>query len=173
MAGTDNTAVPPRTRTWVRVALVASLALNVLILGVVGGAVLNKGRDHPPRTAFAPGEYGPYGRALADTDRAALRAALKAEAPRLRENRAAVRQGFRDLLAALRAEPYEHARVVAVVQAQQARVQDQAALVQSLTLDRVGAMSGADRAAFADRLERVLRRGPPRGGDGERGTGRP
>ncbi|GAA0285532.1 periplasmic heavy metal sensor [Rhodovulum strictum] len=171
MAGTEKAAVTPRTPVWVRVALVASLALNLMVLGVVGGAVLK--RDMPPRAGFVPGDYGPYSRALSEPDREALRAAYRAEAPRLRENREAVRQSFRDLQAALRAEPYDHARVVALVEAQQARVQDHATLMRGLTLDRVAAMNPEERAAFADRLERVLRRGPPREHERERQGGRP
>lgn len=166
MTGTDPRATEtPRTRTWVRVALVASLALNLLILGIVGGAMLGH-RDRPPHAALGPGDHGPYGRALAEADREALRAAIRAEAPRIRETRRAVRQGFRDLLAALRAAPYDHGQVVAVMEAQQARVHEQAALMRGLMLDRVAAMSPEERAAFADRLERVIRRGPPsdRGG---------
>ncbi|TCP41330.1 periplasmic heavy metal sensor [Rhodovulum marinum] len=153
---------PPRTRTWVRVALVTSLALNLLILGIVGGAVIGHGRDRGPQATIGPGDYGPYGRAFTEADRAALRAALKDQAPRLGQNRAAVRDGFRDLLAALRAEPYDHARVARVMETQQARVQDQAALMRGLMLDRIAAMPPEARAGFADRLERVLRRGPPR-----------
>ena len=168
MAGTDKTASPPRTPTWMRVALVTSLALNLLVLGIVGGAVLKFGRDGPSRAGFLPGDYGPYSRAMSESDREALRAAYRAEAPRLRENRAAVRQGFRELQDALRADPYDHARVVAVVEAQQARVQDHAALMRGLMLDRVAAMSPEERAAFADRLERVVRRGPPRERDRDR-----
>ncbi|MBN2905809.1 MAG: periplasmic heavy metal sensor [Rhodobacteraceae bacterium] len=151
----------PRTRTWVRVALGLSLALNLLIVGVIGGAVLSHGRQGPP-VALAPGDFGPYSRALSEEDRAALRTALRAQAPRLRENRTAVRAGFKDLLTALRADPYDPARVSALLAAQQARVEDQAGLVRDLVLTRVAQMHSEERAAFADRLERVLRHGPPR-----------
>lgn len=166
-----KTTDTPRTRTWVRIALVASLGLNLLILGVVGGAVLSHRDRLPPGSASVLGEIGPYGRALSQSDRDAVRAALRAEGPRLRENRKAVRQGFQDLLSALRAEPYDQARVTSILNAQQARVQDQAGLLRGLLLERVAAMDAEERAAFADRLETVLRRGPPR--DAHHGRIRP
>ncbi|TCP21412.1 periplasmic heavy metal sensor [Rhodovulum adriaticum] len=161
MADTDTTKTPaPRTRTWVRVALIVSLALNLLIVGMIGGAVVGH-RGGPPRADMGEAAYGPYARALADEDRAALRRAMRAEAPRLRENRMAVRQGFRDLLGALRADPYEPGRVADILAEQEARVRDQGQIWRGLLVTRLETMSPEERAAFADRLERVLRRGPP------------
>ncbi|SIO57302.1 Uncharacterized membrane protein [Rhodovulum sp. ES.010] len=162
VAETDKTGAAPRTRAWVRIALVASLALNLLVLGMIGGAMLGHRHDGPRGASFGPGELGPYGRAFSAPDRDALRAALRAEAPRLRANREGVRAGFRDVLAALRAEPFDQARVEAALQAQQARLRDQMGLTRRLMLERVAAMSPEERSAFADRLEEVLRRGPPR-----------
>lgn len=159
-----NEPAQPRTRTWVRVALVVSLALNLLVLGMIGGAVINHGRGDP-RAVTGPADLGPYGRALSDADRAALRKAIRAEGPRLRENREAVRAGFRELTGALRAEPYDHARVTAIIEGQQARVEAQVDLLRALMLDRVAQMTPAERAGFADRLEEVLRHGPPRDRD--------
>jgi len=140
---------------------VVSLALNVLILGIVGGAVISHERDKLHGEG-GPMSLGPYGRAFDAADREALRAALRADAPRLRETRQAVRAGFRDVLNALKAEPYDAARVAAIVEGQQAHVQSQMETMRKLMLDRIAAMTPEERAAFADRLQEVLRRGPPR-----------
>lgn len=158
----DTTPTRASGARWLRVALGLSLGANLLIVGIVAGAVISHRPDGPRRGMTGPGDLGPYGRAFAYEDRAALREALGAAAPRQRENRAAVRQGFRDVLTALRAEPYDGDRVRALMEAQQARVQDQIELGRAAMLARLEAMTPAERAAFADRLERVLRRGPPR-----------
>ena len=166
--GEPEKAAVPRNRTWMRVALIVSLALNFLILGIVGGAVLSHERGGL-RGELGPASFGPYGRAFDAEDRAALRQAIRAEAPRLRQNRQAVRQGFRDLLAALRTQPYDAAQVAAIIDRQQAHLRDQMTLMRGLMLDRVAAMTPEQRAAFADRLEAILRRGPPH--DHPHGTG--
>ncbi|TCP60834.1 putative membrane protein [Rhodovulum bhavnagarense] len=155
---TRNETAPP-TRTWVRVMLIASLALNLLILGMVGGAVVGH-RGASTRADLGEAAYGPYARALADEDRAALRAAMRSQAPRLRENRKAVRQGFNDLLDALRAEPYMPEHVAVILATQEAHARDQGEIWRDLMTERLAAMTPEQRAAFADRLERVLRRGP-------------
>ncbi|ANB34329.1 periplasmic heavy metal sensor [Rhodovulum sulfidophilum] len=161
MADPAETAGPRRGRNRFSLALGLSLAVNVLLLGLIGGAVLGHrsgvGRDH----AVTMMALGPYGRALADTDRAAIRKALRAEAPRFREERREVRQGFRDMLTALRGETFDADRIAAVLDRQEARVQAHAGMVRKLMLDRLSAMSPDERSAFADRLERVLRHGPP------------
>ncbi|MCE8472521.1 hypothetical protein LZ189_26365, partial [Rhodovulum sulfidophilum] len=62
---------------------------------------------------------------------------------------------------ALRGETFDADRIAAVLDRQEARVQAHAEMVRKLMLDRLSAMSPDERSAFADRLERVLRHGPP------------
>lgn len=149
---------------WGRLVMWVSLALNLLVVGVVGGTMLN--RAHEMGEAAPPGgaliSYGPYTRALNPEDRKALRGALMRNAPHLRANRREVRQDFDRLLAALRAQPFDKAAAQAVLDTQQGRVEEQARQVRLLVLDQIAGMSDAERAAFADRLEAALRRGPPR-----------
>jgi len=147
-----------------KLALVLSLAANLLVVGLVAGAGLSRlhGHDyhHPP--GGEPVDYGPYARALSPAGRDKLRAAFRDRRPEFRANREALRAGFGELLAALRATPYDPARAAAVLEAQQGRVEAQTALVRGLLLDHLASLSDAERAAFADRLEDVLRHGPPR-----------
>lgn len=154
----------PGPARWLKLALVLSLGLNLLVAGLVAGAGLHglRGGDHrhPPGGELI--DYGPYARALSPEGRDKLRAAFRERRPEFRANREALRAGFRDLLAALRATPYDQARAAAALQAQQSRVEAQTALVRGLLLEHLAGLSDAERAAFADRLEEVLRRGPPR-----------
>lgn len=158
-----ETETPKRGWRWGRVVLGLSLALNVLVLGVVLGGILGHRHDfdrdrHSDRFA----EIGPYSRALTETDRAALRARLREAAPQVRQNRKAVRESFDAVLAALRAEPFEVDRVETLLVSQSDWISDQIAITRRVLLDRLGQMSPEERRAFADRLEQVLRRGPPR-----------
>ncbi|RAP42088.1 hypothetical protein BYZ73_06965 [Rhodovulum viride] len=159
----------PRRRSWLRPALGLSLALNVLLLGLICGALLGHRPGGGPDDPGAMMALGPYGRALDEADRAAIREALRTEAPRFRQERREVRQSFRDLLAALRAEPFDAAQVSSLLDRQERGVQSHVDLVRQLMIDRLATMSQAERAAFADRLEAVLRRGPPRHDHRDRG----
>lgn len=165
MADTDpaKPAASRRTPTWVRALLVVSLALNLMVVGIVGGAILGH-RGGPPRADLGEAAYGPYARALAEADREALRQAMRSELPRLRANREAVRRGFRDLLGALQAEPYAPERVAEILETQEARVGDQGRIWRGLLVERLSTMTAEERKSFAERLEQVLRRGPPRRG---------
>ncbi len=147
-----------KTRRWTRIALVVSLALNLVVAGLVAGAFLHG----PPRPGGHPGlsalGFEPFVSALPKQDRRALGRALAARESSFRDRRAALRREFGALLAALRAEPYEHAAVERIVTAQEAQIAASRALGRTLLLDHIGTMDAAERAAYAAELEKGLRR---------------
>lgn len=147
---------------WGPLLLGVSLALNLAVVGLVGGALLDHARDRraPPPQSGEFLNYGPYTMALSDEDRRTLRRRLIGEAGVLRENRREVRRDFDRLLETLRADPYDGEATRMVLEEQQARVQKQVDLVKMVLVEHLEGMSAADRAVFADRLESVLRRGP-------------
>ncbi|MEN9411476.1 MAG: hypothetical protein RL216_3450 [Pseudomonadota bacterium] len=150
-----------------RIALGVSVALNLLVAGLVAGAMLREGgpRDRMLRDL----DFGPLTEALSDADRDALRRAFVARSGGFRDVRAEMRADFDALLRALRVEPFDAEAVRGLLLGQQARVQDRLMLGQDLLLERLTAMSPAARAEFADRLEQRLRRGP--GGRDGHGSG--
>lgn len=150
----------PRGGRRLRVALAVSLAINLAVAGVVAGAWL---RDGPPRAAAVRDlGFGPYAAGLTDDDRAALRRALIARAPDLRDARAALRADMAAVAAALRTDPFDAAAMAAAMERGTARFANLAGLGRSLLVDHAVAMTPAARAAFADRLEAAAnRRGPP------------
>lgn len=152
----------------VRIALGVSVALNLLVAGLVAGAVL---RDGGPRDRMLRDlEFGPFTEALSREDRDALRRDFVARSGGFRDMRAEMRSDFDALLGALRAEPFDIDAARAVLAGQQARMQSRLALGQDLLLERLAAMPPRARAEFADRLEERLRHGG-RGGDGPPGGG--
>lgn len=153
-----------RSGKGLRIALAVSVALNLLILGLVAGAVL---RDGGPRgRMMGDVAFGPFTEALAPEDRAALRRDFVQRMPGMRDMRRQMRTDFAGLLAALRAEPFDMEAVRGLIAGQSDRMAERLALGQDLLVARIGAMTPAERVAFADRLEQRLRRGPDRPGAG-------
>jgi uncharacterized membrane protein len=143
---------------WMRWFLVASLALNLLVAGVVLGDLVGGGP--PGRGRPVELTLGPLARALGEEDRRAVLRELRGReggTPSPRERRAA----FADLVAAIRAEPFDADRAAAALAAQAERMAAVEREVQAALMARLAAMSPEARAAFADRLEGELGRGPP------------
>lgn len=140
----------------VKIALALSVALNLAVAGLAVGAWLG---DGPHRGMPRDMSFGPFSEALDDTDRRVIRRALMERLGEFREQRAAARAEFETLLAALRAEPFDAAALKAALAALEARNAERLDLGRSLIETRLIEMTAEERAAFADRLEKHLRRG--------------
>jgi len=151
---------------WMRIALFTSLAVNLLIVGLVGGALLRHDRQSLNDAHRAPLRelgYGPYGRALSASDRSEIGKAMIGRSGDLRANRAEFRAQITTLLGALRTQPFEPAVVQNIIVLQQEKLIERQEIGRQLLLDRINAMDDKERAAFANRLERSLRRGQAAG----------
>lgn len=140
----EQTDPKPRLSLTLRVIFALSLALNLLVVGLVAGVWWRGG---PPDGARIGGQAAALYRALPGEDRRALRAEMRGTIDRGRLR-------IRDpLIAALKADPFDPAAVAAILVAQ-SDAQAQAQMrMRALWLDRIAAMSPAERAAYADRLE--------------------
>lgn len=146
----------PRPCRGLKIALVISVALNLAVAGLVLGAWLGDGhRKGMPRDLT----FGPFSEALSDADRRELRKALMSRAGEFRNSREAARADFEGLLVALRADPFDPAAMTAALAAIETRNAERLELGRSLIETRLTEMSTEDRRAFADRLEKGLRRG--------------
>lgn len=171
---TRDPAPVRQPRRWPKVLLALSLTANLAVLGAVVGAHLRDGHDMgmmPPadRSMLRDTGVGPFFEALPRDVRARMGQALRARTGGLGPDRAALAQDFREMMAALRADPYDPARLETVLTAQQQRIQARVDADRAVLLDEIAAMNPADRAAFADRLEMGFRHamdrapGPPPG----------
>ena len=166
----SDAPAPRAPGRWLKTALVASLALNLAVAGLVTGALLGERRDQrrPPAAEMARDlGLGPYTRALETDDRRALGEAVRARvraAGGPRAIRAEIRQDFAQVLGAIRAEPFDADRVAALIAAQGARAEARRDLGAALLVERLAGMDAERRAAYADRLEAGLHRfaRPPR-----------
>lgn len=139
------------SRLW-RIVLVVSLALNLAIAGIVVGAVVSgRAGDGPPRS-FELG-IGPMARALEPQERRAIGRAL-------RQDRSLRGVDFRgrvnDMIAALRAEPFDPEALRALMEEQSASIAGIQAKAQDATLSQIIAMTPDRRRAFADQVAEEL-----------------
>ena len=143
----------------VRWLLFGSLAVNLLILGVVIGWVLSpdgpRRDDRPARSLMG----APFAEALAPEDRRALSREMRGRADRIEGTRDELRARFETLLDALRAEEWDRGAVTAVLDDQRRAAEGRQRLGEELLLDRLDAMTPEARRAYADRLEERVRRG--------------
>ena len=155
--------VPPSgAPRWMKVLLAVSLALNLGVLGLVGGAAL-RGAGDRGRPDVRDIGFGPFSDALTPQDRQELRRAFLRDGGNPREMRRLMRSEVGTLLQVLRTEPLQEAELRAAFSQFQQRGKERLELGQRLLADRIIAMSPDDRARFADRLEEVMARGGPRG----------
>ena len=143
------TASPtPRT---MRRLLVASLALNLLGLGLIAGAVVSggpDGRQRGPEMAM-----GPLARALDAEDRRALARALRDRDDLRGAGREDHEAAMSEIAAALRADPFDVPRARAALEERAAAIDSIEAGMREMLLARLAAMDREERSALAGRLE--------------------
>lgn len=149
----EQTQKPVGMRRRTKVLLAASLGLNLLVVGAVGGMVFNGGPKHGPKGG-KDAAYGPYTRALSHDDRKAIGKALREEVGGFKENLPKIRASFAALKEALSADVYDRDLVHKLVKEQEAIGQKRHQVGQRLLLERLDAMTSEQRHEFAERLVR-------------------
>lgn len=152
----------PKARPWVKILLVASLALNLLVLGVVAGALLSGPRDRDRNPLLRDLGFGPFVTALPKKDRAALTLDLRKKSGPFLANRRELRRSMDEILSALRAEPFDAESFAALIQRQRTWIQERQDLGAAALVARISQMSPTERAAYADALRERLRKGGPK-----------
>lgn len=153
----EITSTQPASRK-LKIALAISLALNLAVAGVVGGAMLKGGGGHHG-DMVRDLDFGPFTQAFDPNDRVALRDRFLDRVPEFRAARREMRADFTAVLAALRADPFDAAALGAALSGQSERAAKNLAIGQALVADHIAAMTPQARKAFADRLEANLTKG--------------
>ena len=157
-----NESAPSRPRrSWVKPLLFVSLALNLVVIGALLGRALA-----PDRPRWGDGVAGPvrgvigapFAHALDPGDRGALHDKLTGKRSHLQASRGRLSDLLAELLAVLRAEPFQPDEVRRILQEQRGVAEERQLLGEALLLERLEAMSPDERSAYADRLERSLGR---------------
>lgn len=150
----EGTNPGQKASPWLKRGLILSLAVNLLLAGLLAGAFA---RGH--MLAMRPGGagFGPLGMALSREDRRALRDRFAGEGQDWKAFRAAGQRDFSDLATIIAADPFDRAAAAAVLDRQAGALAQRMTAARGLLLDRIAAMTPAERAAFADRLRAALR----------------
>ncbi|WP_103333929.1 periplasmic heavy metal sensor [Pseudotabrizicola formosa] len=153
-----------------KLLLAVSLALNLAVLGTFAGVALRgHDPDRRPPAAVRDLSFGPFTEALTRDQRRAMLRSLSERGPGLREMRAQMRADFDDVLATLRATPFDAGAFQAAVARQNSRFSARAEAGRDALVALVLQMSDPERAAFLDRLEQALDRSARKGrGDAPR-----
>lgn len=162
---------------WWRVALVASLALNLGLIGAGVGMALRSDAQQDRARVLQTRDFGfgPFVGAFDDTDRRAMGRDFARSAGEPTQARREVAALFEQMVAALKTEPFDAASFEALLLSQHKMFAERQEMGANLVLARIAQMSAEERTAYADRLDQILKRPPPppRGqkkSDGPRGA---
>ncbi len=155
------TDTPRRSPRWMKALLIASLAGNLAVVGVIAGAAL-RGPIAPAAKLSLPIEgFNRMHRAMPAADQAALRADLRGRRDTIRAHRKQVRAARQAFLAALTAEPFSAAALTQALESQAQVWTTLGAETREVLVDRIEAMTPEARAEFAANLQRRGQRRAP------------
>lgn len=146
----------PRSQLWMRIALGLSVALNLLVVGVVAGGITGRLRHPPPPLGEV--SLGAFTPALTKGDRFAIRDRAAREGLDFREAMRTARAEQAAIVAALRVEPWDRAAIVGIMKQISDRALARMDLGGRLVLERLDAMAPQERRDLADRMEREAAR---------------
>lgn len=153
----ENTS---KTGRWQRILLVGSLALNLVIVGIVAGSLLSGGSKNSQTRIDLT--VGPLTRAMNTEDRDEVRAVLRDSGVFRPGDREGIRMDMQALVDVLKADDFDADAFRDTLIRQRARLQAGQDRVLEAVARQIEGMTPDARAAFADRLEQQVRRGPPR-----------
>lgn len=159
-------------RRGLKIALAVSVALNLAVAGLVGGAMLHdSGEGGRGDNMTRDLGFGLFDGALQSQDRDNLRRAIQERFDDLRAARQQMQSDAQAILAALKATPFDPAALSAAMDAQTKHLGARLDFGNSVVRDFLLALPDEARLAFADRLEQRMRRrsGGP-GGQTEAGN---
>jgi uncharacterized membrane protein len=102
-------ANPPKGRRWLWAALIISLALNLLFIGVTAGAFLMGGRWAGPRHRVMAAAMNEVVRTMPEERRKTAKEVLKRHRAQIRSLRRQAHKARRATIAAFRSDPFDEA----------------------------------------------------------------
>jgi len=170
MTQTSDTGRSSRMPRWLKAVFALSLAANLAVVGLVAGAALREDRSGrsrhkaPPPPAAAEAIGAVMFRSLDRDSRRVLRDLADGQYGNIVERRIAE---LNALLEVIRSEPLDVTVLRARIDAQTAAINEFRGAMLEVWIAELQQMSPAERAAFADKVERHVarfRKPPPREG---------
>jgi uncharacterized membrane protein len=143
-----DVSTPPRSGRWVKIALVASLCLNVLVIGVAGGFLL-KHRDGPRGDRIDR-----IVRYLPEARRDEARSMLEARLPEYEALRDQSREARRESMALLAADPLDEAALRAALTRARAFSGQRRAMLEDAMMDFAVTLSAEERREMVEQMNR-------------------
>ena len=132
--------------------LVASLALNLMVAGLVlGHSLVHQGPGRGPRPMDM--SLGPIAKALGADDRRAILAELRGRGDLRAPGRQERRAVMVEVVEALRAEPFDEPRARTALEAQAGRIDAVERALRDALLLRLATLDVEEREALAERIE--------------------
>jgi len=145
--------VKPR-KAW-QIVLVVSLALNLLFVGLVGGAFL-RGGGAPPRGFDL--QLGPLSDALSRADRRKISDQIRRDIGRSGLSRNERRVAFEALVSAVEAQPFDPELLTRLIEDQQSRTTNLRTTALSAFVGHLTEMTAQERQTFAQIIKRQRKR---------------
>ena len=165
----DKMTKPVKPRRLGRIVLLGSLALNLMMLGVAGGAYLNGGGGPPRGVNF---QLGPMSEALSREDRREIGKQIRRNIGRANPSASDRSAAYDNLIAIVQAEPFDRSALSMAIESQQRRQDALRTTALTAFVEHVAGMTAAQRIEFAERLKASStrrgdgRRPPPAKGSG-------
>jgi len=145
---------PPQakgTPRWIKIALIVSVAVNLGIAGVIGGAAL-RAPENQRNNLEAPEGIAMLARAMPAAHQRELREQLRARRGDLRPDQEELRHLRDRFILALRAEPFDIEAVNHVFADQRSMLSNLTATGHDSVIEQIGKMSPRDRERYIRRL---------------------
>lgn len=157
----DPNATPPSSPRWIRLVLIASIALNLLVLGIVGGAILS---PDGPRAQRAEANERiasvPFLRALDSKERRDLIRSIRNQPAPMRATDGGPRQATEAILVLIRSDPFDATALSEALESQRRMGQERQLRGERALIQTLSEMSPEERGAYADRLEEAIAKRP-------------
>ncbi|MFT3689077.1 periplasmic heavy metal sensor [Paenirhodobacter sp.] len=142
-------------RGWQKWALVASVTVNLLVVGVVAGGFWGHERmeRREPPVDF---RLGPLGAAFSREDRAQMRQEAAKAGVDIREMRKDFGADMEALIATVEADPWDEDAVRRQLAQMRANADRRVLLGEQVMLQRLSAMSAEERGRYAERLRKLM-----------------
>lgn len=163
-------APPARLPRWARIALISSLALNVAVIGLLGGLMI-AARDVAVGGLPIDG-FRFVAQYLPERDQRELRRRIFSNRAEVEAIRDAMKENREAFLSALRADPFDQDQAAAVMQAQADATIRFSTTARGALIAQIASLSAEERRAFADLIEEELKARRHRGGPRRQGEDR-
>ena len=147
----NQTPVPKSTPRWLKLTLILSLAANLGVAGVIGGAAL-RAPNLQRNTIEAPEGVAMLARAMPLAHQRELRETLRTGRDNLRPDRQELRLLRDRFIAALKAEPFDIDDVNSVFADQREMLSKLTAAGHDAVIEQIETMNSQDREAYIKRL---------------------